>query len=280
MFNKLSNSWNLVKASWQVLKADKELIIFPILSAVALIFVTISFAVPMFFAGMLDAVALRNSDTLKYVLGFLFYFITYTVMIFSNTALVGAALIRLRGGNPTVSDGFKIAFDHIAQILGYALISATVGIILRTFSERSGIIGKIVIALINAAWNIATFLVVPILIVENIGPIDAIKRSANLLKKTWGEQLIGNFSIGIIFGFITIATVILAIPVFISVASLESTFLIILTAVGFIMTLIMIALISSTLSSIYEAAVYLYAVEGKTNGFFDDRLLKEAFRQK
>lgn len=280
MFNKLSNSWNLVKASWQVLKADKELIVFPILSTAAIIMVTISFAVPMFLAGMFDAVALRNSDALKYVVGFLFYFITYTVIIFSNTALVGAALIRLRGGNPTVGDGFKIAFEHIIQILGYAFISATVGIILRTISERVGFVGKIVVSLLSFAWSLATFLVIPILVIENIGPIDAIKRSTQLLKKTWGEQLIGSFSIGLIFGLITVLVILGAIPVFISLASLESTPIILLGVAGFVVTLIMIALVSSTLSSIYEAALYIYATEGKTNGFFDDRLLKEAFRQK
>jgi hypothetical protein len=280
MFTKISNSWSLVKASWAVLKADKELIIFPFLSMVALVVVTISFIIPMLFAGVLDSVISRNGNIALYVMGFLFYFIQYTIIIFCNTALVGAALIRLRGGNPTVNDGFRIAFDHIMQILGYAAISATVGIILRSISERAGFVGKIVVSLLSFAWSLATFLVIPILVIENIGPIDAIKRSTSLLKKTWGEQLVGGFSIGLIFGLITVLVILGAIPVFISLASLESVPIIILAAAGFILTLIMLALISSTLSSIYEAALYLYATEGKTGGFFDDRLLKEAFREK
>jgi len=280
MFTKLSNSWNLMKASWAVLREDKELIIFPILSTVAVILVTISFAVPMFFAGFFDRAVLNDSGILKYVIGFLFYFVQYTIIIFSNTALVGAAMIRLRGGNPTVSDGFKIAFDHITTILGYAFISATVGLILRSISERSGIFGKIVVSILSFAWNLATFLVIPALVVENIGPIDAIKRSTSLLKKTWGEQIAGNLSIGLVFGLLMIGTVLLAIPVFISISSLGSTPLVIVTAMGFVLTLVMLALISSTLGSIYEAAVYIYAAEGKTTGFFEERLVSEAFRQK
>ena len=280
MFTKLSNSWNLMKASWAVLREDKELIIFPILSTVAVILVTISFAVPMFFAGFFDKGVLNDNGILKYVIGFLFYFVQYTIIIFSNTALVGAAMIRLRGGNPTVSDGFKIAFDHITTILGYAFISATVGLILRSISERSGIFGKIVVSILSFAWNLATFLVIPVLVVENIGPIDAIKRSTSLLKKTWGEQIAGNLSIGLVFGLLMIGTILLAIPVFISISSLGSTPLVIVTAIGFVLTLVMLALISSTLSSIYEAAVYIYAAEGKTTGFFEERLVSEAFRLK
>ncbi|MDP2035771.1 MAG: DUF6159 family protein [Ignavibacteria bacterium] len=280
MFTKLSNSWHLMKASWAVLREDKELIIFPILSTVAVILVTISFAVPMFFAGLFDKGVLNDNGILKYVIGFLFYFVEYTIIIFSNTALVGAAMIRLRGGNPTVSDGFKIAFDHITTILGYALISATVGLILRSISERSGIFGKIVVSILSFAWNLATFLVIPVLVVENIGPIDAIKRSTSLLKKTWGEQIAGNISIGLVFGLLMVGTVLLAIPVFLSISSLGSTYLVIITVIGFVLTLVMLALISSTLSSIYEAAVYIYAAEGKTTGFFNERLVSEAFRLK
>ena len=280
MFIKISNSWNLVKASWAVLKADKELIIFPVLSVAAMIMVTISFIVPMFLAGMFDAVVLKNSKIAMYVFGFLFYFIQYTIIIFSNTALVGATLIRLRGGNPTVNDGFRIAFDHIIQILGYAFISATVGIILRSISERAGFVGKIVVSILSFAWNLATFLVIPILVIENVGPIEAIKRSTSLLKKTWGEQLVGNFSIGLIFGLLSVLVILGAIPVFISLASLESLPIILLGAAGFILILILLALVSSTLCSIYEAALYLYAKEGKTGNFFDDGLLKEAFRIK
>src|SRR3989339_262133 len=252
MFTKLSNSWNLMKASWAVLREDKELIIFPILSTVAVILVTISFAVPMFFAGFFDKGVLNDSGILKYVVGFVFYFVQYTIIIFSNTALVGAAMIRLRGGNPTVSDGFKIAFGHITTILGYAFISATVGLILRSISERSGIFGKIVVSILSFAWNLATFLVIPVLVVENIGPIDAIKRSTSLLKKTWGEQIAGNLSIGMLIFVISL----------------------------FVLSFILLALISSTLSSIYEAAVYIYAAEGKTTGFFEERLVSEAFRLK
>ncbi len=101
-------------------------------------------------------------------------------------------MIRLRGGDPTVDDGFRIALKHVGPILGYAFVAATVGMILRWLSERSGTLGRIVVSLVGIAWNVTTYLTVPVLVMEEVGPIEAIKRSASLLKKSWGEQIVDN----------------------------------------------------------------------------------------
>ncbi|MFL7869629.1 MAG: DUF6159 family protein, partial [Anaerolineales bacterium] len=204
MFNKIKNSWNLIKASAAVLQADKELMIFPILSSIGVLIVTATFAFPMMAAGVFDNIVAGSSQYLTYLVLFLFYVVQYTVIIFANAALIGAAMIRLKGGDPTVSDGFRIAFQHIGSILGYALLSATVGMVLRMISERSGTLGRIVISLVGLAWNLATYLAVPVLVIEGLGPVEAIKRSTGLLKKTWGEQIVGNFSIGLIFVLATV----------------------------------------------------------------------------
>ena len=189
----LSRSWNLVKASWNVLQDDKELVVFPIVSAIALILVTIAFAVPGFFL-----YAAGGNEVLGYVLLFLFYLVQYTVITFANAALVGAAMMRLRGQNPTLGDGFQIAFSRFGAIVGYALIAATVGMILQAISER-GTLGNIVRSILGTAWNLITYLVVPVLVVENVGPIEAVKRSALYLRRTWGEQVVGGAGMGLVF---------------------------------------------------------------------------------
>src|SRR5438093_1450409 len=191
--NRLATSWELVKASAAVLAADKELLIFPIVSAIGTLLVTLTFAVPTILAGVFDSASTSSGDISLsgIVIAFLFYLTQYFVIFFANSALVGAALIRLRGGDPTVGDGFRIAFKHTGAICGYALISATVGMILRSISERGGFIGQIVSSLLGLAWNVATYLVVPILVAEDLGPLDAITRSTEYLKRTWGEQIGG-----------------------------------------------------------------------------------------
>jgi hypothetical protein len=280
MFAKLKNSWALIKASAAVLRADKELIVFPIVSAIGVLVVTATFALPMLLTGFLDAMFKSRSQVLSFVVGFLFYVVQYVVIIFANSALVGAAMVRLEGGDPTLGDGFRIAAKHSGAILGYALISATVGMILRWISERGNKVGQIVSSILGMAWNLATYLVVPVLVVEGVGPIEAIKHSAQLLKKTWGEQIVGNFSIGLIFGLAGILIALLGVPVIVAAVSTESIALIVLTVVALVLVFAALGLVSSTLNGIYVAAVYRYAAAGEASGFFSEELVQGAFRQK
>ncbi|GAB4205181.1 MAG: DUF6159 family protein [Roseiflexaceae bacterium] len=281
MFRRLSNSWDLVKASAEVLRSDKELVIFPILSGLATLIVLATFALPMFLAGLFDQMVTDgNIQPLGVVVAFLFYLVQYTVIFFSNTALVGAAMIRLRGGDPTVSDGFRIASQRIVPILGYALISATVGMVLRAISERAGLIGRLVVGLIGFAWTVATYLVVPVLVVENVGPVDAIKRSTELLKRTWGEQLIGNAGVNAVFSLISIPVVVIGLGLIFLAVAVESVVAIVLAVVVLILALLALGVISSTLSGIYSAAVYRYAAEGEISGAFSAEMIRGAFRRR
>ena len=200
---KIERSWTLVKASWAVLRADKELIVFPVISSIVLMIVTASFFIPMFLAGMFEG-GREGIPVLGVVFGFAFYVVQYTIIFYCNSALVGAALIRLQGGDPTLADGFRIANQRFGSIVGYALVAATVGIILKSISRR-GVVGRIIAGVFGLAWNLATFLAVPVLVVEGIGPIEAVKRSTQLLKKTWGEQIVGNIGNGLVYGLMTLA---------------------------------------------------------------------------
>ena len=282
MFEKLSNSWRLVKASAAVLKADKELLVFPLVSAGLTILVTATFLVPLVFAGVFDSTVASGTrvPVMGWVIGFAFYVVQYSVIFFCNTALVGAAMIRLRGGDPTVSDGFRIAGSRVGVILGYALIAATVGMILRAISERASAVGRIVVGFVGLAWNLATYLVVPVLVVENVGPIDAVKRSAGYLRQTWGEQIVGNVGIGFVFGLITLGTLLVGGLLFVLAAMSESAVLMVLVGGLLVLAVIAIALVSSALGGVYAAAVYRYAAEGDAGTYFAPELVQNAFRQK
>ena len=279
MFQKLSNSWELVKASAQVLRADKELIVFPIVSGLALILVSATFVAPLFLFGSGFSIPEEGASILAYIGLFVFYLVQYTVIFFFNSALVGAAMIRLDGGDPTVGDGLRIAFKHLGSILGYAAIAATVGVILKTARERSGGLGKFIVGLVGMAWNLATFLVVPVLVTQNVGPIEAIKRSASILKKTWGEQIVGNAGIGFVFGVLSFVTILLFVPIFILTVPTGNPWLIGAAATTMVGVLLTLGLLNATLSGIYQAALYRFAT-GQESGRFDDQLLQGAFRPK
>jgi len=279
MGDKFKNSWSMVKASAQVLKSDKALVVFPIISSIAVILITLSFAFPIFLKGNAGkSFSGLNSTTLPFV--FIYYFLIYFVIIFFNSALVSAAMIKLKGGSPTLADGLKIASSHLLSIIGYALISSTVGLILRWVQERLGILGKIFAFISSFAWSLITFLVIPILVTEGIGPIEAVKRSSQLLKKTWGEQLIGNIGIGLIFGLIIFGLIILFIPI--ALFTLSQRMLVVTISVGavFGIAILFLIIISSTINTIYTAALYRYAAEGIVSGSFNEGILRNSFRKK
>lgn len=252
--------------------------IFPILSAIGTVIVTATFMLPLFAANLFDSILAGRAEILGLILLFLFYVIQYLVIFFANTALVGAAMIRLRGGNPTVTDGFSIAMDHFWAIFGYALIAATVGMLLKAVSRRRNGFGRIIVSMVGLGWNVATFLVVPVLAVENVGPVEAIKRSVALLKKTWGEEIAGQFGLGAIFGIASFLVILLGIALTAAAASITNTAILpVAVALVFVLVLVLLGLVSSALTSIYTAAVYQYAVSGSAGHFFDESLVKNTF---
>ncbi len=279
MLTAFGTSWSMIKASFKVLQSDKELIVFPIFSALAMLVLTALFAVPMFFSGFLEVVSTRGMQFADYLVLFLFYLLQYLIIFLSNTALVAAAMIRLRGGDPTVADGIKVAFDKIVPIFLYALIAATVGMLLSAAKREGKVLTNIIISIIGFVWTVATFLVVPILAMEDVGPIEAIKRSVMYLKKTWGEQLVGSFSISAVFNlaiFLVILLTVFAVMFLLQMTSLLWPAVVI----GLIAALVvmMIGLASTTLNGIYTAAVYQYASTGETGSFFDKETIQQAFR--
>ena len=279
MAGSFSNSFALVKASVNVLKMDKELMVFPLLSGIAAVLVTASFVAPLAVTGGWEIFAEGESASyLSYALGFLFYLAQYTVIFFFNAALVGAALIRLDGGDPTVSDGLAIASKRMGAILGYAAIAATVGMVLRFISERTGFLGRMAVGLVGMGWTLATYLTVPVLVTKDLGPIDAVKESAGLFRKTWGEQVVGNFGLGWAIMLMAISWTIVGVGLMATVGSVVGA------AVGpilicWVLGYIFLALLSSALKGVYTAALYRYAITGEA-GYFDPHIMGNAFRPK
>ena len=276
MFEKFSRSWELVKASAGVLRSDKELMLFPLISGAATLLVMATFLIPVFALRIFE----NGIGVGGVVLGFLFYFCQYSVIIFFNCALVGAAMIRLDGGDPSLRDGFDAAKSRLPSILGYAAIAATVGVLLQGMKSRdNNFIVRLVGSGLGAAWTLATFLVVPVLVSRDIGPIDALKESVALLRRTWGENAIGNVGIGAAFGLITFVFLLagagltfaayqVALPLAIGVGAL------------FLLGVLLLGIYQAALSGVYSAALYRYAVSHEAPAAFRGAMLEDAFRNK
>jgi hypothetical protein len=280
MAGRFARSWELVKASAAVLRADKELLVFPLLSLLCTLVVAASFVVPAAFAGLFADLRHGTAPVAFWLLTFVFYVVQYAVIFYFNSALVAAATIRLAGGDPTLSDGFRAANARLPAILGYALIAATVGMVLRALQERAGLIGRWIVGLIGVAWTVASFLVVPVLVNERVGPVDAVKRSAELLRTTWGENLVGNLGLGFVFGAAVFAVVMLGGGLVVLAATQGAGYWVLAPIALTAAALLLLGLLQAALQGVYSAALYRYAATGEGGAGFDQALITDAFRVK
>jgi len=284
MFERLARSWQLVKASTDVLRADPELLLFPLISGLAALVVMASFALPVFGLNALGHLSggadnLMSASTV--LVGFAFYVSLYFVMFYFNVALVAAAMIRFNGGDPTLSDGLRVANTKLGSILGYAVIAATVGMVLRAIQERVEFVGRVIVSLLGAGWTVATYLVVPVLVTRDIGPIDAIKESAIILKKTWGENIAGQAGIGAVFGLLYLLVVLIGFSmVYAIVSSGAGAIAIVLGFLAWVVALVATALAHAALGGIYAAALYCYATDHPGVNRFDLTAMRQAFAPK
>ena len=282
MFARFQRSWDLAAACMRLLLEDKSLLVFPLLSSIAVVLVVGSFAVPLLpLAGFLSSRAAEHTlSSLTYVALFLFYWLQFSIIVFFNTALVEVAMRRFDGKSATIGEGLQRAWSRLPTILVYALIAATVGTVLRIVAERVGLIGRIVIGLIGFAWTVATALVVPVLAAEDIGPLDAVRRSVELIKKAWGEDIIGNAGIGLVFGVVHFVVMLSGGFLTIAAFAAHDIALGVVLLIALILAVCLLALAQTALQGIYAAALYRYASGDPISGSIDRALLEDAFRKK
>ena len=274
MFATFGRTWELTKMSWGVLQSDRKLIAFPIMSGVALVILAALLTGVGSSLGTFGRLAEAETAGLAeadFVLLGITYFLLAFVIIYFNAALIGAAMVRLAGGTPTLGDGFRLANSRLPQIAGWALISATVGLILQILrnQSRDNFLGQIALSIVGGVWAYLTFFVVPVLVAEETGPITAIKRSSSLFKRTWGEQVTANFGFGIV-GFL--AALVGLVPAILVGMVVPMAGLV----VGVVTVGLAIATVS-TLEAIFKAALYGYVAAGNVGQGFDRNTLDGAY---
>jgi hypothetical protein len=255
--NRLENSWEMAKRSWAVLKSDKALAWFPIFSFLA------SLAVVGVFAGLVAATGINNNSTGSALrpVGWVLVAVGYLALAFVQTyflaGLVAGADARLQGGHASIRDALDVANSRLHRLLPWAVVTATVTLILNQL-ERQGVVGQIIGSLIGLAWNLITFLTIPILVIEDVGVGTALRRSKDLFKKTWGENVVGQAGLGIV-GFLVMIPGLLVVGIAAASGSLVVTVLI--GAIG-VAWILVSATVVAALSGIYRTALYRFASSG------------------
>jgi hypothetical protein len=276
----MQRSWGLAKSSWAVLKSEKGLLWMPVLSFIGSVIVVGIFGLAVWATLGKDTGVggdpEYSTNVVTWVLGFCTYVGVALVQTFFLAALCAGANERLQGRDTNLGSALGVAQSRLHRILPWAVVSATVSIIIEAIEERLGFLGRIIGAFIGAAWNVVTFLTVPIIVFEDLGPINALKRSGQLLKQTWGENLMAQIGLGLIVliaflpGILVIALGIMAGDVLVMIP------LIVIAAVYMAVA----ASIVSALSGIYRTALYRYAVDGQVPDAFASNDMEHAFGQR
>ncbi len=273
IFTRLSNGWQISMNSLKVLKANRQLIIFPILSGLSLLMLLASFVLVIMTGAGWDVENISQPNTIEsYSLIFLFYIINYFILVYFNTALIHCTTLYFRGEKVSVREGLDFSFSRIGAIFSWALFAGTIGAVLQIIQENLGSVGKIITGIIGLVWSVATFFVVPVIAYENLGPIDAFKRSAIIMKEKWGEKIGATFSFGLIQ---IIGIIIIAIPVFLISYFIHPVAGIILGAVGL---LLLFAIVSAS-KSIFISAIY-HNIQGDPVEHFEQQFVDNLFKHK
>jgi hypothetical protein len=272
-FEKLSNGWKISMNSFKVLKENKQLIIFPILSGISIILILGSFITVLLAAAGWDFDGIEQSGrTTNLIYVFLYYLVNYFVVVFFNTALVHCTRMYFHGEEVSIQKGLKFSMSRIGSIFAWSMFAATIGTILKLIEENVGWIGKIIVSIIGIVWSIATFFVVPVIAYENVGPLGAFKKSTQLMKEKWGESLGARFSFGLVQ---LIAFIVVAIPLFLIGSIFHPIAGIVLSLMG---SLFIMAVISAS-QTIFISAVY-HNINGDPVKHFNQQMIDNLFEAK
>ncbi len=273
------DSWTMSKACFRVLWEEKILVVFPLISMLATGLILMVLFGGLMIASITTDLMGGSGFVVFLVFSFLYFFLLYIVAIYSNVAIVGCARIKLEGGKPTLRDGWKAASERLGAIIMWALLAATIGVLLQII-RSAGKIGEIAANLLGLAWNILTYFVVPVIAFENVGPFKAIGRSKDILRRTWGEALVSNISMGLIFFLVSLPILLLLGFLFIATVStgmLVPAFLILGILLLFI---IILWAVHTALKAILMTALYRYATTGVAGLGIPDETVRGMFTQK
>ena len=218
---RIGRGWRVTKLGMHVVRADPELMaymlfsaIFSIIAAIAILALTGGLG---FFVG-----GEEGAESGVYVGTFLSYMAIAIITVFWNAAIIASAHERLTAGtNPSFSYGIKQAMKCLPQIVIWGLISGTVGLIVTALQSMQqsdnlvvSIFGHIASFIVQVAWWIATFFVVPMIVLDNIGVGESMSKSPELFKQTWGEDVVSTTGTGIINLLVCLLIVVICLPLF------------------------------------------------------------------
>ena len=276
---RIKTAFRLTGKSFSVLRNDGSLVLFPFISGAATVFLLLILWGPALGLGVVDTAGSsgQSLNAAGWVLIAVSSYLATSVAVFCNVGLASCVSRSLSGQDTSLSEGFRVAWSRRRQILAWAFIATVVSLIIRAIQERAGFLGAILGALGGLAWNLATLFVVPILALEGVGPVDALKLSVNTFRKRWGEGLVGNALIGVVCALGVFVAMVLVTP---AVIFVSNTALLVAWVALCLVCLVAFCAVMAALGQVFNTALYIYSRDGSVAGPFTEAEFQAAFRPK
>lgn len=278
MLERFRRGRELGRAAMSVLTGNPRLVVFPVISGLALLVLTAAIGTPILLVAADDQSVISTFQLVLMILGGLaWYFGCAFVIVFCNAAMISCAWESFDGGRVSLASGFAAAARRLPQILGWSALASTIGLVFRVLdglSDKIGLLGQIIDGLAQGAWSVVTYFVLPVVVAEGVGPIDAVKRSSAILRKTWGETVGGSVGIGLRLGLFFLPLI--GIVAVLSTGFGGHTVQIALGVFAGLYALAFVAAVAAA-GSILRAGLYRYATTGAPSGPMSPQLLQSAF---
>lgn len=321
---KFKSTWKLVRQSFAVLTREKRLLIFPLVTSFLTVFIFLFFIAPIPFQptghayleqehweavaesilrGGLPQVESEEAapgaaprwvgeqgiEFNTWFLGYLtvLYLVSMFLLTFFNTAFFNEIINALNGRPVSIMGGLRFALTKLKPIAMWSLLAGVVGIVIRRLEQYFGFFGRWIVGLIGIVWSVAAVFAVPVLVREeqSVNPFEVLKKSALLIKRRWGEGLIGYvgiraagavLAVSLIVVF-SVLLVVLGLWVGTSWPSLLTPLIVVLVAT-WLLSSILVAYFENVINKVFQCALYIYAAEGVVPGPFDQDLLDTAWK--
>jgi Family of unknown function (DUF6159) len=269
---RIGRGWQLSKESWAIVKADRSLLVFPVVAGIGALIAVAAF-------GGAGAGVYSTSEPLAIVIGVIGLYVVIAVSTFCNVALTACAARALEGADTTPSEGWSAARGRLGPILSWAgvqlVVGAAISAIQAVLRQGAGqLISSIVGGLANFAWTVASFFVVPLIALEGLGPKAALSRSVAIIRQRWGEGVTGTFAIGAIVFVVAFLPGVVLVVVGVGLGDAIGVALILLGVAVFLVG----AVLQNALMAVFKVALYRFATEDRVVGTYERSQLEAAFR--
>lgn len=295
---KFQRSWVLFKCSLRVLRENPKLFIFPLIALILTCIIALFFLVPIvsvlhqghgvnglfanYQAMVMDGGKHHHASPLIYLILAAIYVLTMFFATFFNVAFYNEIFHAFNGQPVSVRGGLKFALTRLKSILMWSLFTGAVGLVITWIADRLPLVGQWVINVIGIAWSVACIFVVPVIVREekSANPVLFLKTSASVLKKTWGESLIGYVGIALFnWAYLWLSLVFFGVGIFLCYRA-GNFWMLIVPGLLWLLLTILYAWFASIASQVFQCALFIYATEGVIPGPFEKDQMDMAWKIK